>query len=226
MTQRLAPWLVLFLVSTAHAAQRPDPKIPQGDNLDVPKGWIVRADHADHSPVVGADASKADIFFVNMTPGWHVTTGPAAIFYHPDSTASGAYRARMLVHLFDPKGRNEAFGMFAGGGGLEGPNQTYDYFLIRNSGEFLIKRREGAKTSLIRDWTKSDAIVPWSEGKSSVPNDLVIEARAAEVEFRINGTTVATLPRAEVRTDGIVGLRVNHRLNLHIEDLSVENLEP
>ena len=40
----------------------------------------------------------------------------------------------------------------------------------------------------------------------------------------INGTSVAELPRAEVRLDGIVGLRVNHHVNIHVGDLSIRPL--
>ena len=174
---------------------------------------------------VSADKEEADIWFVNMTPGWHITTVPAAIFYHPASTASGNYRATARIHLFDPKGRNEAFGLFFGGKNLDSDSQSYDYFLIRNSGEFLIKRRAGKETPIIRGWTKSDQIRRWTAGETSVLNDLSVECDRDVVRLSINGEVVATLPRSEIQPDGIVGLRVNHRLNLHVEDLSVETID-
>ena len=99
-----AALLAFSLLATPLAAQdadlarrqRPDPLVPQGENLATPPTWSVRFDapHGDHAPepTVGAD-STADVFFVNMTPGWHVTTGPAGVLYHPASTASGAFRA-------------------------------------------------------------------------------------------------------------------------------------
>jgi hypothetical protein len=224
--------LLLLLVFAASAiavqAQRPDPLTPDGENMQTPRSWVVRfdaphghGDHADHSPTVGAD-STADVFFVNMTPGWHVTTGPAAIFYHPASTAEGAYRAETLIHLFDPEGRNEAYGLFFGGRDLDSDAISYDYFVLRNSGEFLVKRRTGAETTELIPWTAHDAIATFGpESEWSVPNTLAVEAGAEEVVFFVNDAEVARLPRAEVQTDGVVGLRFNHHTNVHVETLAV-----
>jgi hypothetical protein len=41
------------------------------------------------------------------------------------------------------------------------------------------------------------------------------------VDFMINGTKVASRPRADLAVDGVVGLRVNHNLNLHVSKLEV-----
>ena len=202
-------------------AQRPDPQNPEGENGKTPPTWKVRLDRPDADAVIGAD-DEADIFFVNMTPGWHITTEPAAIFYHPASTAEGSYRAETTIHLFDPKGRNEAFGLLLGGRNLDGTDASYDYFLIRNNGQFLIKRRTGGDTSVIQDWTPSEAITTFgADSGSSVSNTLAVEV-GDEVGFFINGTEVVRLPRAAVHTDGLVGLRINHALNVHVSDLSVK----
>ena len=226
---RLAAGLLLLLAVPALAqgtgAERPDPLVPQGANMDTPPTWTVRMDpprgaHPMHrAPTVGAD-STADLFFVNMTPGWHITTGPAAILYHPASTAAGAFRAEAKIYLFDPDGRNEAFGLLVGGRDLDADAQSYDYFLIRTSGEFLVKRRTGGETTTLVPWTAHGAIVGHA-GEGPVANTLAVEAGDTEVAFVVNGATVATLPRADVNADGIVGLRVNHALNLHVETFAV-----
>ena len=202
--------------------RRPDPQKPEGDNNAVPRNWKVRLDTPNPEAVISADAEAADIFFVNMTPGWHITTGPAGVFYHPGSTAEGSYVASVDMNLFDPGDRNEAFGMIFGGQNLDDENQTYDYFLIRNSGEFLIKRRVKDDTQLIQDWTASDAIVKYANtGDSSVLNKLSIQVGDSDVSFVINDKVVATHPKSHVNTDGIVGVRVNHALNVHVSNLSV-----
>ena len=46
-------------------------------------------------------------------------------------------------------------------------------------------------------------------------------ASAATVDFLINGTKVGTPSHGRPRADGIVGLRVNHNLNLHVSKLDV-----
>ena len=204
---------------------QPDPQNPEGDNLTTPPTWNVRLDRPNPDATIGAEEGEVDIFFVNMTPGWHITTGPAAIFYHPESQAEGNYRIDATIHLFDPGERREAYGVFMGGQNLDGDNIEYDYFLLRNTGEFLIKRRTGAETSLIVNWTTSDAVVNFEPGtEGSVKNKLSVEVTKAEVAFYVNDMWVARVVRDEVRTSGIVGLRINHALNVHVSDLSVTSM--
>ena len=221
----LVALLALPAAAQDDLATRPDPLVPQGENLAVPPTWTVRLDRPNPDATIGADAETADIFFVNMTPGWHVTTGPAAIFYHPASTAEGTYRAETLLHLFDPQGRNEAYGLFLGGTALDGDEIAYDYFLLRDSGEFLIKRRTGADTETLHPWTAHEAIETFADSDGTASNRLAVEVGAETVAFFVNGEQVATMPRADVLADGIVGLRVNHALNLHVEDFKVEMAE-
>lgn len=222
----LSGFLIMLMGFTTVQAQQPDPKHPENENLAVPANWNVRLDQPDESVVIAANKDSADIYFVNMIPGWHITTGPAGIFYHPESTASGIYRASTKIHLFDPEGRNEAFGLFIGGQNLDQPDQSYTYFLLRNSGEFLIKNRTGAKTSVVQNWTAAPAMATFQDNTgSSVPNVLAIEVGENEVHFFVNNRQVATLPKIELQTEGIVGLRINHALNVHVEYLDVEKAD-
>jgi len=204
-------------------AQQPDPQNPVPENLVVPSEWEVRLDNPDENVTIGSDPDSSDIYFVNMKPGWHITTGPRAIFWHPASTAEGAFRVHTKIHLFDPKGRNEAFGLFFGGENLKEENQTYTYFLLRNSGEYLIKKRIGNETRVVKDWTKTDAMAQYTDTtQNSVPNTLSVEMSENSVSFFVNSTRVEAMEKDRVDVAGYAGLRVNHRLNLHIEDFGVQ----
>jgi len=170
-----------------------------------------------------------DIWYVDMPPGWHITTGPAAIFWDPARTASGDFRVESEVYLFDPGQRREAFGIFFGGEDLQGPDQAYTYFLIREGGEFIVKGRSGDNTPTLIPWTANGAIVSYAtkpEGADTAKNLLAVEARGDTVHFFVNGSEVASLPRSQLRTDGIVGLRANHNLNLHFSTLEVTSDVP
>lgn len=190
----------------------------EGQAVQRVGGWNVRLDHAD--------GSAADLSVMEMEPGWHVTSGPAAIYWKPESTGSGAYRIEMDVFLFDPQGRREAFGLFLGGRDLESEAQRYVYFLIRDGGQFIVKERRGDEAPTLIDWTRHEAIRAYAErgGEASVRNVLTVEAGAETVRFLVNGTEVATLPRSELELDGIYGFRVNHALDLHIARLEVTPL--
>lgn len=219
--------LVITVLSSGllYAQGMTDPNKPQGENLEVPEGWNVRLDHADHEAVIGANPDSADIYFVNMTPGWHITTGPAGIFYHPSNKVTGNYTLHSTIHYFDPKGRNrEGYGVFMGGKALEGGDQTYIYFLLRNTGEYLIKERIGEETGVIKTWTASDAINVYEEGieASSVKNELKVQVSGDNLSFYINGAEVASMEKGSLDTDGTFGMRLNHSVNLHVSDLGVE----
>lgn len=82
-------------------------------------------------------------------------------FFRSDAkgdTAHGNFRAETKLFLFDTEGRNEGYGLIIGGRDLEGDDQVYTYFLLRNSGEFLVKGRKGSDTNLIKDRTPHDSI--------------------------------------------------------------------
>lgn len=219
--------LILLMVmgtTLVFAQTMPEPNKPQGENLKVPEGWNVRLDRADHEAKIGANPDSADIYFVNMTPGWHITTGPAGIFYHPAMKAMGEYKLHANMYYFDPKGRNrEGYGVFMAGSELDGDGQSYIYFLLRNTGDFLIKERLGEETNVIKAWTPSEAIKVYAEGEeaSSVKNELLVEVSDEMITFYINEKEVASIKKEGIKTDGVFGLRLNHSVNLHISDLSL-----
>lgn len=186
-----------------------------GNEGKRPIGWKARADG-------GGDmhGGKDTLSFVQMTPGFHVTTGPASIMWSPDSTASGEYTVEGSIFLFPTSGRDqEGYGIFIGGKDLEGAAQQYTYFLVRNDGKYLIKRRTGSQTSVLKDWTALPAIKLQS-GADAMKNDLRVAVSAQSVVFSVNGAEAVTLPRAQVAPDGIFGLRINHAVNSHVVKVS------
>lgn len=178
-----------------------------------PAGWLIRLDRPDRG-------TPDDVMFTEMAPGWHVTTGPAALLHHPDSTATGTYRIDSNVFLFDPGERREGFGIFFGGRDLQGPAQQYVYYLLRRDGKYLIKTRDGEETGVVQDWTAHPAIRSWDDrpaGEGTVENALAVVVGAEDVAFLVNGTEVTRVARSQLpATDGAFGLRVNHSLNLHV----------
>jgi hypothetical protein len=196
--------LVLGLVSAPALAQE----------LERPADWKLRFDRP---------APDSAVYFVSMPPGWHITTGPAGILYDPSVTAKDEYRVRSEIFLF-PGERREGFGIFVGGENLESDSQSYLYFLIRKDGRYLIKHRAGSETHVIVPWTAHEAIVKHEGGEETAKNELGIECGSEIVDFFVNGEKVNSLPRSQTNVDGIVGLRVNHSLNLHVTDLSVAAL--
>lgn len=202
---------------------RPDAQNPVPADFTMPADWNIRFDRPSDDYVVTGDTAAVDpdIFFTNMTPGWHLTSGPAGIYWHPASTAEGDYSISSNIFLFDPGQRNEAFGLFVGGSDLDGDGQQYLYFLIRKSGEFLVKLRNGEETEDVVGWTAHDAIAPWSAESNPTANVLGIQTEGDMISFMVNDQVVHSQEKGDLPTDGITGFRVNHALNLHISTFDV-----
>ena len=176
------------------------------------EGWEARLDR-------GGDAASV-LSFMTMGSGVHATTASAgaAIFWQPSSMTKGSYTISASFTQAEASNHPNAYGLFFGGSDLAGANQRYSYFVIRQDGQFLIKKRMGSETPTVVDWTGHDAINELdAEGKST--NTLAVEVGSSQVRFLVNGTEVSTQMRSAVDTDGITGLRVTHFLNVHIDNL-------
>jgi hypothetical protein len=184
-----------------------------------PKGWKVRADSSsDASDPDGA----GDIKFVTMGTGFHATNPQAAVYWNPANTASGAYTVKGTFTLMKPSGHTNYYGLVFGGSKLEGAEQSYLYFVVAQNGTWLIKSRNGSATGIIANKTPNDAVKkPDDTGKST--NALEVRVGADKVDFVVNGVVVRSEPKtgALAKTDGIVGFRVNHLLEVHIDGFSV-----
>ena len=205
--------LLAFLAGTPLLAQESSPK--------VAPAWKLRADHGTSTVVADAqlDATRSDtVRLVTMPPGWHITTGPAVITWDPAWQASGTYRVELESFLF-PGERQEGYGLFVGGTDLEGEGQTYLYVLLRKNGQLLVKQRRGANTPTLVPWTAHPAIVPQTEGTAK--NVLAVEVTGDSVHVFVNDQQVTALAKTGLPTDGQVGLRVNHALNLHVTRVDI-----
>ena len=135
--------------------------------------------------------------------------------------AAGAYEAHATFTQMEPAAHPEAYGLIIGGSDLDGAGQKYTYFLVRQDGKFLIKRRAGEATPTVTDWTDNAAIKkPDATGKST--NTLAIEVGKDKVRFLINGTQVTATDASRVDANGIAGLRINHNLNVNVEAFAVK----
>lgn len=184
----------------------------------APKGWKMRVDRSTSAS--DPDASGA-IQFVTSGSGFHATNPQAAIYWNPSNTATGNYTLKGTFTLMKPSGHTNYYGLIFGGSDLEGPQQQYLYFVVAQNGTWLIKRRNGdAGTENIAPKTPNDAVAkPGPDGKSV--NNLEVRVGADKVDFVVNGTVVNSMPKGNLKTDGIYGIRVNHLLEVQIDGLAV-----
>lgn len=161
-----------------------------------------------------------------MGDSFKVGTGPAAVVWDPDNTASGEYNLKATFTLEEPSDHANYYGLVFGASDLDGSSQSYLYFLVAQNGSFIVKHR--ANDDAVHDIvgrTMHDAVAkPGDDGKSV--NELEVRVGADELTFLVNGTVVHTQEHAGMasRTDGIWGVRVNHRLpGITVEGLGVSH---
>ncbi|MGH7508888.1 MAG: hypothetical protein ACREMZ_05415 [Gemmatimonadales bacterium] len=180
----------------------------------LPAGWTARAD---------GDGDTGNIKFVTMEPGYHLTLGPATILYRQQDRVNGPFHAMATFHQMKKLRHPEGYGLIFGGRALSGKEQKYTYFLVRDDGTYLIKRRDGEKTSEVtKGWTAHRAIKK-ADARGNTSNLLEIDAKQnpSKVDFKVNGQMVYTADAGALELKGGVGIRANHNLDLHIEDFAV-----
>jgi len=182
-----------------------------------PKGWKVRADRS--TSATDPDGAGA-IQFTTSGSGFHAVNPAAAVYWNPANTASGTYTIKATFKLMKPSGHTNYYGLVFGGSDLEGPQQQYIYFEVAQNGTWLVKKRNGdAGTDNVAPKTPNDAVAkPGADGTSV--NTLEVRVGADKIDYVVNGTVVHSMPKGDLKTNGIYGIRVNHLLDVQIDGLS------
>ena len=184
----------------------------------TPAGWKV---HIDRSTSAQDPDNKSGVTFMSMGKGFHVSGGPAGTYWHPSNTATGNYTLKGTFTLVKPSNHTNYYGLVFGGNGLDGPSQSYTYFMVAQNGRFLIKQRNGQQTTDVQAATANAAIkTPDNSGKSV--NALEVRVAGDKISYVVNGTVVHTTPKSAAKTDGIAGFRVNHVTEVMVDDFQVQ----
>jgi hypothetical protein len=216
--------LVLWVVAAAavplgaQQQQSADRDAVQVRRAGLPAGWTIRLDDKDRR-------STGDPRFEIMGAGYHVTSGPAAVYYRDVHRPTGSFTVRASLTQMRRPAHAEAYGLFVGGRALETPMQEYLYFLVRGDGKFLVAHRAGAEVHQLLPWTDHIAVRKEdASGKQS--NELAIQVTADSVHMMINAHRVQSFARADLHgfgTDGQAGLRVNQSLDVHVGTFEIRN---
>jgi hypothetical protein len=184
----------------------------------APAGWKVRVDRSQNAQ---DPDNTPDLTFAAMGKGFHVVGGPAGTFWNPANTASGDFTLKATFNLMQPSNHTNYYGLVFGGANLDGEAQAYTYFVVAQNGMFLIRHRAGAQTQDVQARTAHAAVSkPGANGQST--NVLEVRVAGGTVSFVANGTVVHSMPKSALpATDGIVGVRINHVLNVHVEGFEV-----
>jgi hypothetical protein len=189
----------------------PDARVTGGDAF--PAGWHVRTDK---------NKPTADVKFVRMGRGLHVTLGPAVVLWRDADRVTGRYSVSATFTQTKNPRHAEGYGLIMGGRRLGDAKNRYTYFLVRGDGTFLVKRRVAGDSTVqvTKGWTPSDAVVK-ADSAGQATNELSIVVDGREVSFLANGKELYGAKAADLDTQGLVGYRVNHNLDVHLGALVV-----
>ncbi len=212
--------LVAAAPLVAQGGGRGDPTTAVLGSGKLPTDWMMKID----AQRGGAAPPATAVSLETMGSGMHVKSGPAAVYYNTKEVGSGQYsitatfkQSKSMAH--------EAFGLFIAGHNMQDSTQNYIYFVIKPAdGSVLIAHR----TSWAAKTTAIVPEVPDAPGSGinrdgpdgSATNTLLIHVAKDTVHFAINGKVFKAIAKSDLgipSTDGQVGLRINHNIDMHID---------
>lgn len=181
---------------------------------ELPTGWHMQLDHKNADP--------KDLKLIERNGSFFFETGPAGIYFNPAQREKGDFTVTGKFIQQKESAHPEAYGLFFAGKNLDKDNQYYIYYLVRQDGKYLIKERNGDRTSVIINWT-ADKSVNAKNKKGITENLLAVKTGKDAVYFYCNGEKIANLPKQKIKSiEGQVGLRVNHNLKLEVSNYLVK----
>ena len=142
--------MVLVLFARVVAAQADPDRAVGGAGIQV-KGWTGRTDRAEQK--------IAEVKFVQMGTGYHLTSGPHAVLWNSENVATGDYtvKARLTKTPRSASTHEESYGVFIGGSDMTGPRQNYLYCVVFGSGNVMVRHRDGGDTHTLLGKTANAA---------------------------------------------------------------------
>ena len=213
----------ILAVSCAAEPEPVEPPAPEPPAAEAPAGeWQVRIDESQSAT---DPDDTPDIEFTPMgAAGFQYVGGPAGTLWMPGQTASGDYTLSAAFTQNEPASHTTFYGLIFGGSDLGDPTQRYLYFQVAQNGTFLIKERTGDETEDLEGGETEHAAVQTPPEGGSAVNALEVRVAGDTVSYVVNDTVVHTTPRTGVfaATDGVVGARVNHVLDVTVSNFQVQ----
>jgi hypothetical protein len=182
-----------------------------------PEGWKMRVDRSQSAQ---DPDDRPDLTFVSKGKGLHVKGGPAGTFWDSRNNAAGNYTLKATFNLNQLSSHTNYYGLVFGGSQLDGATQTYTYFVVAQDGSYLIRQRAGNDVKDVMRAPNQAVKQPDGSGRSS--NTLEVRVAGDKVSYVVNGAVVHTVAKNSVTTDGIVGFRVNHQLDVAVEGFELQ----
>ena len=208
---------VALLIPAVHA-QDADKKVAGGGI--TAKGWQGRVDAGNKQGLTINDSK-----FAPEGSGFHITTGPAGIYWNPSHTAKGDFTAKATFK--EPKqtiNHPHPFGVFIAGKNLDSDKPSYLYCVAYRDGTYLVRQfTDGAVSTVVRKAPHA-AIDKATGPEDDVTQEVGWTVKGGNAECTVNGQVVYTLDKAATKldtTDGVTGIRLSHNSDVTVTNFTV-----
>ena len=222
--------IIAFGLITAAAniavAQDANRKV-EGGGISAP-GWMGKIDPSEAAKGEKLENAK----LAAMGPGLHVTTGPATTYWNPANKATGDFT--VSATFTEPKYMSSndhphPYGVFIGGSNLDGANANALYCAAYGRGTYIVREFTPAVVNINgRGASPSDAVHKAAGRGEAVEQTIAMSVKGSRVSCSVNGTEVASYDKGEVTgagkiptTDGIVGIRAAHNVDVNVKDFKI-----
>jgi len=161
----------------------------------------------------------------------HVVTGPAVNYWNPSNTASGDFTVKATFTETEYMSLNDhphPYGIFIGGSGMGTDNQSLLYCAAYGSGRFIVRGFGPAPFQMNARGEANDAVNKAAGKGQPVTQEIALSVRGDMVQCSVNGTVVASYPKADVvgegklrSTDGVYGIRFGHNTEARVSGLTM-----
>ena len=207
--------LTISVLSAAPETQDPDRKVA-GGGITAP-GWMGAADKG----------AITDSKFEAMGNDFHLTIGPAALYWNPKNTATGNYTVSATFKELKPGmgGHPHPVGLFIGGANLDTPKKSAFYCTVNSAGAVLVRGfNEGTVFTLTtgRGGAQPNDAVAKPAGDGTVTNTVALTVKDGTAECLVNGKSVGSFTKDQLKiaTDGLYGIRVSHNMEVMVSGLA------
>ena len=208
--------IVPALAAQGGAQAQQESRAVAGGGITV-SGWTGKVDASRENGTLTIKDGK----FAAEGQGFHVTTGPSALYWNPANKASGDYTVSATFN--EPKYMNlndhpHPYGIAIAGNDLDGDNFSMLYCAAYGNGTSILRGFGPAAFQVGGRAAVANAAINKAAGPNQpVTQMIALSVKGDKVECAVNGTTVWSVTKAEVvgpgklkSTDGIYGLRFGH----------------
>jgi hypothetical protein len=164
--------------------------------------------------------------------GFLVQTGPAVTYWNPTNKVTGDYTVKATFNEAHYMNRNDhphPYGIVIAGNDMGTDQNTFLYCEAYGNGTFIVRgfgpaafRMNGGRGA------PNDAIHKASAPGQPVTQEIAMSVKGDKVSCSINGTEVASYPKADVvgpgklkSTDGVAGFRFAHNTEATVTGFAV-----